>query len=192
MRAWKFLDAGAVGPVSRRRWVPGQWVSAPAGERICACRIGDLPRWVRAELWTFELDGAVSEHPMHIEAPRARLGERVEAWDAAAQRDFTADCLRRLLAEARSGASAPVAAALASATDAPSTLAALDALEAGRALLEPGSPADHLREVVLTQAAPIVCAYITANAYRKSPRPGAVAAEIAAQARFIAERCGLG
>lgn len=105
MIAWKFLAAGATGPFTGFRWPqpdaegPGPWVQALAGapwERwVFACRPRDLPFWLDEELWRAELDGPVREAEYQLAAPRARLLERVAAWDAGARLAFGEACALR-------------------------------------------------------------------------------------------------
>lgn len=74
-------------------WQPGEWNTAPGG--VVAYRAVDLPHWAADELWTVELDGEVTEREHSVAAPRGRLVERVEAWDAAAAAAFIEACLTR-------------------------------------------------------------------------------------------------
>jgi hypothetical protein len=68
--AYKFLQAGGLGPFSGFAWPqPGRWV----GGRVSACRASDLPIWLHEELWVAELDGAVEEARTKLVAPRGRL-----------------------------------------------------------------------------------------------------------------------
>ena len=111
MIAWKFLEAGRVGPFSGFRWPVDEWVSAPegAGEDrwIHACRPSDLPYWVpaspTAELWRVEVDAPVVAHRWQVASPRARLLEPVVAWGPAVERELRRECsaqARRLAAGA--------------------------------------------------------------------------------------------
>ena len=65
MIGYKFLGTGGVAPFSSFAWPtgsPGPWVEAEphmCASGIHACRAGDLPFWINAELWEIELDGAV-------------------------------------------------------------------------------------------------------------------------------------
>ena len=98
MIAYKFLCAGGVGPFSGYRWpLPsdggaGPWVAGapdavPCRRAVHACRVADLPWWLRAELWEVELEGTVTAGRHKVMAPRGRLLRRVAAWDA--------DCTQR-------------------------------------------------------------------------------------------------
>jgi hypothetical protein len=94
--AFKFLRAGAVGPFTRFRWSPGVWVEAPRardGFGVHACRDSDLAWWISDELWHVELDGEVEERATQIEAPRGRLLDRVERWDADGRWEFGLACV---------------------------------------------------------------------------------------------------
>ncbi len=96
--AFKFLATGSMSPFTGFRWpAAGVWVSA-AGEEaswIFACREGDLPYWVDAELWRIELDGSIREGRYQISAPRGRLAGKVEAWDDQLRRRYARACASR-------------------------------------------------------------------------------------------------
>lgn len=105
MRALKALRPDAVGPFSGFRWptpageVPGAWVDAdpaPCASGVHACRAGQLPLWLQAELWEIELDGEISTLDRKLVAERGRLVRRVDAWDADALVDYGTACLGRL------------------------------------------------------------------------------------------------
>jgi len=95
--AFKWLAKGAVAPFTGFAWpADGSWVAAPAGapagSGVHACRISQLAWWIGEELWRVELAGDVVEHATQVEAPRARLLERVAAWDPLA---FKQACVAR-------------------------------------------------------------------------------------------------
>ena len=97
MIAYKCLDRGRVAPFTRLRWPePGSWLESEQVE-LCvsgvhACRVGDLPYWLRAELWEVELEGEIVEGERLVAASRGRLVRRVEAWTDAAARAFGTSC----------------------------------------------------------------------------------------------------
>ena len=99
MRAWKFLDPGRVAPFGGHVWpapvgnAPGAWVE-PAGG-VFACRLADLPWWIRPELWEVELGGPVRALPTQVGAPRGRLLRRVVAWNEPALRAYGVACAER-------------------------------------------------------------------------------------------------
>ena len=104
MIAYKFLATGAVGPFTRFTWPvpssagPGRWVEAPdrrPEHGIHACRERDLAFWLDAELWRAELAEPAVEDRRQVVSARARLVERVPAWDAAAARGFAEACVWR-------------------------------------------------------------------------------------------------
>jgi hypothetical protein len=102
--AYKFLARGAVGPFTGFAWpapsaaAPARWVEAPDRQEdhgIHACRARDLAFWLDAELWRAELADPVSDGQRQVISPRARLLERIAAWDEAAARGFAEACLWR-------------------------------------------------------------------------------------------------
>jgi hypothetical protein len=97
--AFKFLCEHAVSPFTGFRWpAPGEWVSAPA-DRIAAwvyaCRPDDLPHWLSDELWRIDLEEPVRQARYQIASPRARLVERVTAWDPAMAQGYATACALR-------------------------------------------------------------------------------------------------
>lgn len=105
MIAYKFLDAAGEGRFSCFAWPrpagagsAGEWVEAESSlcaSGIHACRVGDLPFWLDAELWRIELDGPIVEANRKVIASRGRLLERVVGWDEATGRDFSSACADR-------------------------------------------------------------------------------------------------
>ncbi len=99
MIAYKFLDEGRVAPFARVSWPePGEWLESEAVE-LCvsgvhACRVGDLPYWLRPELWEVELEGDVVEGERLVAARRGRLVRRVDAWNDEAARAFGRSCAK--------------------------------------------------------------------------------------------------
>jgi hypothetical protein len=97
--AYKFLGPGAVSPFTGFRWpAAGTWVSAAGEEEaswIFACRSGDLPYWLDAELWRIELDGPIHERRYQIAAAQARLAGKIEAWDDPFRRRYARACATR-------------------------------------------------------------------------------------------------
>lgn len=191
MIAFKFLAAGALAPFTGYRWpAPRAWVSAPAGspERwIHACRAGDLPYWLDAELWRIELDAPVREARYQIASPRGRLVERVVAWDGALGRDYARACALRARDLALPHVPAPAREALAAATELGALAAAAErAAPASRPAALVGDAAQNARHV-----GPATTSYIAA--VLASTLGGGLAAfeaERAWQARWLAERLG--
>lgn len=95
---FKFLAAGAIGPLSRVAWpAPGQWLVTDgplqAGRRGAhVCRAEDLAHWLHDELWKIEVAGEHLAAPDCVVVERARLIERVAGWDA---NRFAAACIAR-------------------------------------------------------------------------------------------------
>ncbi len=97
MIAYKFLGEGRVAPFSGLTWPdPGEWLEVetvnPCRARVRACRIAQLPYWLRPELWEVELDGELVEGELMLVAPRGRLVHRVEAWNRNTERQFGEAC----------------------------------------------------------------------------------------------------
>jgi hypothetical protein len=96
--AYKFLDRGRVAPFTGVQWPePGSWLENDRVE-LCvsgvhACRVGDLPYWLRTELWEVELDdGDVIEGERLVVARRGRLLRRIEGWTEQVAAEFGASC----------------------------------------------------------------------------------------------------
>jgi len=95
---FKFLAAGAIGPLSRVAWpAPGEWLVTAEPLRVGrhgahVCRAEDLAHWLHDELWKIEVAGAQLAAPDCVVVERARLIERVDAWDATR---FAAACIAR-------------------------------------------------------------------------------------------------
>src|SRR5713101_4552457 len=99
--AYKFLSSGAVSPFSGVVWpppsgtTPGAWVAASREVWIHGCRPADLPYWIDAELWRVELSDPARPVRHEVQAERARLQGRIDAWGPASRRDFTLQCALR-------------------------------------------------------------------------------------------------
>ena len=95
--AYKFLDHGRLAPFTGVRWPePRSWLESDRVE-LCvsgvhACRVRDLPYWLRTELWEVELEGDVVEGERLVAARRGRLVRRIEGWNDASARAFGASC----------------------------------------------------------------------------------------------------
>jgi hypothetical protein len=95
--AYKFLDQNQVAPFSRVRWPEtGEWLESDRVELglsgVHACRVADLPYWLRTELWEVELEGNVVEGERLVAARRGRLVRRIEAWTDRAAMQFGRSC----------------------------------------------------------------------------------------------------
>jgi hypothetical protein len=97
--AYKFLDAGAVGPFTGFRWPVGEWVEAiavdPCLQGVHACRPRDLPVWLGRELWEIELFGDILEQERKLVAARGRLTRRIDAWNELLAQEFGRFCAQR-------------------------------------------------------------------------------------------------
>ncbi len=100
--AYKFTRPGAVSPFRDHTWMPGEWTEVEGDLELCrngvhACRVEALPRWLDDELWRVELDEVEDERDGLILARRARLLERVEAWNGETSRELARSCAARVL-----------------------------------------------------------------------------------------------
>jgi hypothetical protein len=206
MIAYKFLCTGGLGPFSRYPWplprdgAPGTWVVAAGDGVVCrsgvhACRPSDLPWWLHDELWEAELDGEVTAGRHKVMAPRARLLQRVEPWDAACAQRFGDACARR--ARDHAATALERAGAIQAAADLRGQEAISDIRDAARA----GEPPAEARIAVTMAgdaavralgAAAVVAAYIAAHvAARVDPVDG-TAAERAWQSEWLRATLALG
>lgn len=99
--AYKFTRPGARSPFTGFAWPQGEWVEAEGEIGLCAngihaCRPEALPRWIDDELWLVELEEVEEEHDGVLIARRARLLERIEAWDAETSRELARSCAARV------------------------------------------------------------------------------------------------
>ena len=200
MRAWKFLDPGRIAPFGGHVWPapstngPGAWVDVPGG--VFACRLDDLPWWIRAELWEVELASPVRPLSTQVAARRGRLVRRVLTWDEEALHDYGLACAERardraiqtFLSEGRQEEA--------------------DVLRRTRSMLELCRVAQEMATDARTPASNAV-GYVAASALRAAQGLGAAAAVHAGdaavasgdpgafererkwQAAWIAERCAL-
>jgi hypothetical protein len=95
--AYKFTRPGGRSPFTKFTWPVGEWVEATGAIGLCAngihaCRVEALPRWLDDELWRIELDGIEEDREGVLVSRRARLLERIDAWDADASRELARSC----------------------------------------------------------------------------------------------------
>lgn len=99
MIAYKFLDDGAVSPITGFRWPQGEWVDAggvdPCRRGIHACTVAQLPYWLARELWEIELEGELVNQARKVVAARGRLVRRLDAWNDEMRDELAADVLAR-------------------------------------------------------------------------------------------------
>jgi hypothetical protein len=98
--AYKFTRPGAVSPFTGFAWPVGEWVEVDGDVGLCAngihaCRVEALPRWLDDELWRIEIDEIEDERDGVVIARRARLVERIDAWDEHASRELARSCAQR-------------------------------------------------------------------------------------------------
>jgi len=97
-RTFKFLAAGARGPVSGFQWpAPGTWVETRGVIEPCVrgahlCRVHDLPYWLHDELWELEHAGEQVEGVDCLVVRSARLVRRFDGWQRDGARQFLAAC----------------------------------------------------------------------------------------------------
>lgn len=191
MIAYKFLAAGAVAPFTGRPWPrAGEWAGAPpAPERwVHACRVADLPHWVDEELWSVELEEPVRPERYQVASPRARLVARIAAWDPPFRREYSRVCALRARDLALPHLSPSLRDALAGLDDLPAIAKA-----AGGAARDDRT-ALYVRDAsFFAGGSPAVVSYIAATlASSLGGGLAAFEAERAWQARWLAERLGLG
>jgi hypothetical protein len=103
VKAYKFLSADGRGVFTGFAWPlpnggPGDWVEAEV--ELCrsgvhACRAGDLSYWLAPVLYEIELDGHIAAAGMKVVAPRGRLVERIDAWNAKTREEYAQMCIAR-------------------------------------------------------------------------------------------------
>ena len=198
--AYKFLEEGRVAPFSRHVWPDdGSWVRAngslePCRGAVHACRVRDLPMWIRPELWQVELEGPVAEHDTKIAASAGRLARRIDGWDEDAADKLKVDCAFRARAHVVLAMGGPdgEAAELAAAGTLPEieTIAArLEEHGSERARAAAGYAKDAAN--MASWEWPATLAFIAAHAAEHAGGADAMAAERAWQAHWLAERLGL-
>ncbi len=95
MTAYTFLSEGRTSLFTGAVWPPpGEWLDGPD---VRATTVDHLVPWIDDELWVCELSEPVSAGGTGqiLTAARARLVERIVAWDEAAADDLTAACVAR-------------------------------------------------------------------------------------------------
>jgi hypothetical protein len=108
MSFFKFLQRGAIGPLTGFRWRAGEWVEAQGPLEVCGngahvLRLVDLAHWMHEELWRAEVEGEQIEGGNCIVARRVRLTERIDRWTDGDGQRFAQACydrLRQRMAEA--------------------------------------------------------------------------------------------
>jgi len=116
VKTYKFLAAGAKGPITGFQWplpqleAAGEWVEAGGPLEACGrgahvCRPRELAFWIHDELWEVEVDGAQIEGYDCLVAERARLVRRIEDWQRGGAARFANACLERAAASVAQAAS---------------------------------------------------------------------------------------
>jgi len=101
MSHFKFLQRGAIGPLTGFRWEAGVWVVAQGPLAVCGngahiLRPRDLAHWMHEELWRAEAEGEQIEGGDCIVARRVRLTERIDSWTDGDGVRFAQACYDRL------------------------------------------------------------------------------------------------
>ena len=83
-------------------WTPGRWRSVrgplvPCEHGLHVITVAQLPQWLGPAIWRVETDGELVDAGDKLVARRARITERVEAWDERTARLFLADCAEHVL-----------------------------------------------------------------------------------------------
>jgi hypothetical protein len=172
MLVYKFLLPGGVGPFSGFAWPEDRWVAASEAPTPCragvhGCRVGDLPWWLQDELWVAEFAEPVRDAGRKVVSTRARLRERVDAWNAETSRTFAEACAARARDRAADALERP---------------GASDAARALRACDSPERVRDVARDLDVPEAARISVLMASDGARRAISGPTATAAYIAAHA----------
>ena len=86
----------------RGRWAPGRWRSVrgeliPCQRGLHVVTVAQLPAWLGPAIWRVEVRGELIDAGDKMVARRARITERVAAWDERTARLFAADCAERVL-----------------------------------------------------------------------------------------------
>lgn len=153
----------------------GAWVDTNTApdEALRGCRVRDFPYWLDDELWNVELGGAIEEREHLLLAERARLLDRIDAWDDAAAWAFVSACAERVAERAaaalRDDGRSDAAASIAGARD-------LEELERAATAVTDHSPAS----AQLTGYVADICFY--ARDAGNAARAAGVAAKMAAYA----------
>ena len=98
---YKFTQAGGRSPFTGFQWPLSEWVEAEGDIGLCVngihlCREEALPRWINEELWRVEVEDVHEEHDGVVVARRARMLERIEAWNADTSRELARSCAVRV------------------------------------------------------------------------------------------------
>jgi hypothetical protein len=90
---------GGKGVWRKNRWRGVNGPLVPCLNGLHLCRPEHLVEWVGPTVWRAEYDGEMIEHEHDdkIVARRARVTERIEAWNDRTARLFAADCAERVL-----------------------------------------------------------------------------------------------
>ncbi|HVV17347.1 MAG TPA: hypothetical protein VHH90_09100 [Polyangia bacterium] len=103
MSFFKFLQRGAISPLTGFQWQPGTWVTARGPLAVCGngahvLRPQQLAYWLHEELWRAEVDGEQIEGGDCLVARRVRLTDRIDGWSNGDGLRFAQACLDRLRA----------------------------------------------------------------------------------------------
>ena len=99
MSAFKFLAAGAIGPLSQFAWpAPGIWIEAagdlvPCRVGVHVCRADELAHWIHDELWAVDIAGDEIPGIDCLVVRRARLSHRIDAWSHGGHQRFGEACV---------------------------------------------------------------------------------------------------
>ena len=101
-QVYKWLDGTQSTHGGTGRWQKGRWRSVkgelvPCENGLHLCREQDLVLWVARSLWLAEHDGELLDAVDKVVVRRARVVERLAAWNERTARLFAADCAERVL-----------------------------------------------------------------------------------------------
>jgi hypothetical protein len=88
---------GGNGVWYKNRWREVDGPLVPCRNGLHLCRAEHLLQWIGPTIWRAEYDGEMIELDDKVVARRARVTEKIEAWNERTSRLFAADCAERVL-----------------------------------------------------------------------------------------------
>jgi hypothetical protein len=88
---------GGTGVWRKNMWRSVRGPLVPCRNGLHLCRAEHLVMWLGPTIWRAEYDGEMVELDKVVVVRRARVTERIDAWDERTARLFAADCAKRVL-----------------------------------------------------------------------------------------------